>query len=250
MLSPLCNLTNWPSDSTCKILANRESPEYRFVIQSQAVAPLSKRQRLSLVLNHFIAAAIACLLCLYRPSTVARLVVAIIVFAVNGMLVTRALPHVGVEVLKRVEPPLADRYSAVKVPFLPVRIRQGASGNHISPASIFAGVEHSVSQLPCSRLVIFQAAAAFADTRLEVCGRDNGFIAAFAQAPPSRKRPMGSASFDDSQATKYTPSQIAIVSGVFPTIPFSHSDAPVLGNWKKSIGDLSPLRKRLERAKC
>lgn len=108
------------------------------------------RKALSLVADriHRSVTAIACLLFIGRPAAVARFVVAVVIYTINGMVGTSPRPHVGKEILKRLSPSFAN-YDATTAIVTVSRIRLVvATGDHGPPNVVFRqSVLPSISML-------------------------------------------------------------------------------------------------------
>jgi hypothetical protein len=107
------------------------------IVNTQSGGPLIDRQSFTVECQAMVHPAIVHLLKLSSPAAVARLVVAIIVDAIKGVLLAGPRPHVIVEVLERVSPAATDLNTppaVVGIRFVPWR---RASLNHSRPCLIF-----------------------------------------------------------------------------------------------------------------
>jgi hypothetical protein len=105
------------------------------VAQTEAIAPLGDRHGLTVVRGKYVCPTIAGLFRARSPSAVARLVVTIVVNAIDGVLDARSGSHVGKEVLKGV-PSLTDRDASTTVVWPSRLLRVGASRSHGRPRPI------------------------------------------------------------------------------------------------------------------
>jgi hypothetical protein len=101
------------------------------------------------------------------PPAIVRLIVAVIVLALDRMAWTRTLAHISKEVCKR-EPRFAHRYAAATIPFKVRCSRIGAAVNHGLPAAVLAGFCFSVEFVAFT----LKTAAALA-TAVSKCLRGN-----------------------------------------------------------------------------
>ena len=123
--------------------ASADSVENCFVSETGFIRPLL--QCLRSTKRHYVAIvrAVVLLLLHRRPSTIARLVIAMRIYAINGVLFARRIAHIGVKALERV-PQVAHLYSFSAVPFIGIVLIICASGFHSRPNVPHSGMTHSV----------------------------------------------------------------------------------------------------------
>jgi len=127
---------------------------------------------------------IARLLLSCRPSTIARLIVALVVDAVEGMFGRRARAQIGVEIRKRFAPASAyvDAASAVSVP--PIQERVAASASHLLPRFVLGRGAHAMSLRRFRGPFSLKTAATAVSVRSEVSQLSLTEIAAGAPTEP------------------------------------------------------------------
>jgi hypothetical protein len=145
------SLTQWD--------ASRQSHDES--VGSYAVFPSPVRSRSSVV--NTCLASVAPLLFRGSPAAIARLVVAIVIDAIKGMIVRWTGAHVGVEVLKR-QPTLADLNASTSVSLVPLGFRVVASLPHGGPSHPFFAGPHPMPwpESPVLREIGRSTAAALA----------------------------------------------------------------------------------------
>ena len=125
-----------------------------------------------------------------RPNAILGAVIAIVVFAFNGVLCAGSRPHVGDEVLKAMQPALADRNSTVAVE-MPLAASPFASPDHVLPdvvlgrsLGVVAGA-HSVSSHALNLRFDLQAPARLSVAVVQVSRADQDFDATFTETSPA-----------------------------------------------------------------
>lgn len=139
--------------------------------------------------------AIGALLFPRSPATIAWLVVAIVVDAINRMLGRGTDAYVSKEILK-FKPSVADFYSSAAVPRVTLFVRVSAAPKHSRPYFVFrplATRHRSVGTVAKINLAHPQVAETSATSRLtakQVGRKNNRFISVLAKAAPSCLAPL------------------------------------------------------------
>jgi hypothetical protein len=156
-----------------------------------------------------ISACIATLFFVGRPATIARLIGAIVVYAVQGMLRGRIRSHIFKKCFKRINPALADSDSATSIARISGIVWVVASLLHSLPRVVLSAVRFTVCSSGLSNLLA-NTATALRTAVLEVrrfCIDDVPALAfALPKYPGSFSRLSSGASLacrKDSQASKY-----------------------------------------------
>lgn len=139
-----------------------------------------------LKVNPNISSHVARLLFRCRPSAVRRLVVSIVVYAVERVFRRWAISHVCQKIFK-LEPPAADRYSTSTVIAKSFGARLVAATNHVAPDSVFvrdAASTSAVLELGLYDHLSPKASAALCVTRAEPLRFNYRFVSASAQTNP------------------------------------------------------------------
>lgn len=187
--------------------------------------PLHQTERAPLVGDGVIAASVLCLLGLFQPSTVARLIVTVVVDAVNFVRRRWSLPHIRKEVLKRILPAVANRNAACAVSFVCFFVLVQAPAFNSAPDFVFGGFRQAVG-LPAAYGVP-SAAAAFCKPLDEARSPDSRLSSALTLAKPL-------AAFDKREcckSAKYFPGEI-VTRGRLDKISGSHN-ASSIGKWSE-----------------
>lgn len=123
------------------------------------------------------------------PAAIARLVMSIGVYSVDAVRAAWRSSHVSKKVAVICQPPIAHANPAPSIDAVLLVGRPVAPGLHSEPRLVFLGfpVALTMSALGLSGLFDRKAAAALAVPRLKRASVDNGFIAAFAAALPSKE---------------------------------------------------------------
>lgn len=153
--------------------------------QARAFRPVGNAESFAEVGKPMVATEIAKLLHASCPAAIAWFVISVVVFAVNAVLGRRTIPHVGIEVGKRVPPSPANANAATAVPpkgFVGLTV---AAINHVCPRPVFGRISESMRSMQAARdLGRPVAAAACCVPRAKVMRRNGCFLSAFAQAKP------------------------------------------------------------------
>lgn len=152
------------------------------VRQADFFRPLDERLRAAERSHAAIATAVSCLLPLGCPSAILRGIVAIIVYAINGMLRRWLLPHVCKKVLEPL-PTFAYSDSTITVEL----IRLSAPRVHKCPDNVFRRSGLAVRQVSVSCLFGAIASATFRGTRPKIIGCHMPDGSTIAPAFPVRK---------------------------------------------------------------
>lgn len=135
------------------------------------------------------------------PSAIIRRIAAIIIDAINRVLIARPWTHVGVKGFKRVQPTLTHRDAAFAVPMEVFARRSGAAVDHSGPSLKLSRVRHAVRDRSGSQLLHTQAS-----TRMrsgEVCDLDRLGVAAFAAAMVGRSSGIGTVQRENGQPSVF-----------------------------------------------
>lgn len=152
-------------------------------LDPNTLRPFGHAKRFPVVGQPSIVALISALLLLCGPPAVPRLVVPIIVDAVDGCL-WRLRPHVSTEGFKVVQPSVAHTNSATTIASIVGIRRVIASGFHSLPCGVFTTVGHAVGGISPSCRVCLQASARLGVSILEVAVLDDCRMPALACAIP------------------------------------------------------------------
>lgn len=153
---------------------------------SCGVRPLDKGFSLAFMIDQGVVATVSGLLDPGSPLAVIRRVVAIIVFAVDGMFVAGSLAHVGQEVLEPLvtNPSLADRDAACSVINELRRTRIRAATFHRNPCAELGGQRSPVRRSGDRDSISCSASATRATAASQHIGADDLQAAAIATALP------------------------------------------------------------------
>ncbi len=167
-------------------------------------SPYPDRLRLAEGSHLDIVALVVRLLSLSSPATVTRLVVAVIVAALNGVRFGRLSTHVRQKIPK-VVPSLADLNSSPAVLGIEAGVRVSATTEHVRPSFIFRCLRSAAAIVSVPKIVAFsfEAPARSDMPSSKVAGNHRSFLSAITDAAPSelagRSFPY---LFDDSQPLK------------------------------------------------
>lgn len=173
-------------------------------VNTSGFCPVGSDHCFAVALNDNITSRVRVLLYVSRPPTVSRLIVAIVVDAVDGMKRAWLRPHVGKKVLKRLKPSLAYANASVEiislVPFVFSILRTPIQ--HAAPCGVFCLPTHAV--FCASNGVDF---ASEAPTRLGVStakipSSNHDGAAAIARTSPCVRFIFVSGEFDDRERPK------------------------------------------------
>jgi hypothetical protein len=184
-------IANWSEQSFLVAPSEMLSPSDNTVREVEFIGPRGDWLRATVERKNPVRHAIALLLLLGRPSTIAWFVIAVVVWvAIQGVLLAGPRPHVGqkLDESTRAAPLLAHRYStttvAVKVPSVVV----SAAVDHVVPRYVLA------SSLPPSRVAVAgvhsneflfsDTAATFRPATSQCACRSSDGVSALAAAEP------------------------------------------------------------------
>ena len=162
------------------------------------LGPFRDSQREAVCGVPHVAAAVAALRFLVRPTAIFRRVAAINIDSVDAVLVAWARPHVGVQRLKRIAPPSAysDAASAIQREAFVCWIF--AASDHAGPRAVFRRLAHAVRDY----LVGPRATTRFDFACAELVGAYSRFAAAVAMATPKDARAASADWLDSGQVVK------------------------------------------------
>jgi len=132
----------------------RKPQLYDVIFKAEKSAPLCQCFCLSLISNKFIKPTVVVLLLLCCPTTISRLIVTIIVYAVNAVLWSWSMPHIGKKVFKLM-PAFADRNTATAVMFVGRRFFIATSLYHSVPNP----VNRSAIFFMCRKIILRKLSA-------------------------------------------------------------------------------------------
>jgi hypothetical protein len=134
--------------------------------------------------NHQDGALVASLFQPSGPSAVLRTVWAVVVDAVNRMLIGWPWSHVSEECREVVPPMVADGDSSSTIVRIAFQVWLVATALNRAPCDVFNGMAHSMFQQLRSRLVSFQASAAMRIVASQITTTDTGCIPAITATFP------------------------------------------------------------------
>ena len=220
---------------------------YLLLRQSGDLSPLSQWSCRAVALNHAGVALVSRLFAWACPSTVLRKVAVVVVNAINGVLRSWGVAHVGKERLKTVEPSATNSDSSTSVSRVVGVCGFVAAPNHERPSVVFLGRPTAVrvAALPVLQVLDaghfpMQAPARLSVTGSEFPSRYNTRCPARASAIPSHLEAaipnVGDvfASAHDKQATKYLTGKIN-KSWHFFTLKW----LTVIGAWQAAVNSFS-----------
>ncbi len=159
-----------------------KTPSHCRVGETESSTPFGNRQALAVELNNSARPTVLCLFVSGCPTAVARLIVAVVVDAFNGVLGRRHVAHVGEKVLKGCCPAGANLDPPATVDFEMRASRIRASLNNALPAAEFGGLALSMR----GDSIPVKASARFSTPGFEVVAGNNLDVSALAAAIPSR----------------------------------------------------------------
>lgn len=106
---------------------------YYILVNSGFSSPLSQMKRFAIKFNCFICSCILRLLHFCRPITIRRLIISVIISAINGVCRTRSCPHIFGKILKRIKPSITYLYATTPVIMVCSIITVIASLLHLCP---------------------------------------------------------------------------------------------------------------------
>jgi hypothetical protein len=175
------------------------------LINAQFLRPLGNIECQSVRGEQNITSPIVGLLFVCHPFAITRFVMAAIINSINGVLRRWFWPHVIIEILKGLAPPLAYYDSTAAVVLIVSAIFVVASSQYPAPSPMLRGVSHTVN------LGTIGVAYATTSRRLASCQvrpGDNSLIAAITSAQP--RCPVGMIA----HVSQYQPAAKAAVSQV------------------------------------
>lgn len=122
---------------------------------------------------------------LRNPATVVRLVIAVMVFSLDGVS-AMAWTHVGIEVLEGIEPSLANRDASAAVILKDGRLWPQTSVTHRGPRAMLSRLGHAMSGHPRSGLLSSDTSATRVRPRSQSSSVYDGGITTVAEAFPFR----------------------------------------------------------------
>lgn len=118
------------------------------------------------------------------PTAILRRVGAVVVNALDGMLNGWPLPHVGIEVLERVEPAVAHDNATATIARIGWNVRISASGLDMCPTAVLRRLDHAVRGVSHTDSLPLQAAAALSVTVSKMPATGNYLVSTIASAFP------------------------------------------------------------------
>ncbi len=116
-------------------------------LYAKVVSPLGNGFSQPVIFDHHQAASVGPLLFRRRPAAIARLIIAVVIDSVNGMLGRWARPHVGRECLETHSPSLAHRNAASSVVLKICEPAIAASVDHVRPNVVNRSTRHAVLKI-------------------------------------------------------------------------------------------------------
>lgn len=169
------------------LIAARAQQFHRY---TSFVTPLGKIESSAVVGNERGFASVIALLACCGPSAIFRRIAEVIVDTVEAVFDGWTRPHVGIEVLERVQPTFADCYVASAVSRIGAAMGIGATPFHQAPDVVFACFGHAVlDKALCDRLgskFALKATAALGFAPNQTSPGDDACVAALAEDFPSR----------------------------------------------------------------
>lgn len=154
------------------------------VRNAEISCPFRKRLRDTLIGDGVIVALVVRLLNPVSPATVFWCVWPVVVDALNGMIWRRARPHVGVEVLERVEPTVAHEDAASTVAWIGWNVRIGATRLDMRPTAILRRADHAVRGICGACRITHKATTTARVTASEMTTGRNNLGSAVANTAP------------------------------------------------------------------
>src|SRR6185369_5762592 len=151
--------------------------------KSKLIFPVGYAHRLALECQHLSHATIANLNGSFCPSAIRRLIVAVVVNAVNRVFRGRTQPHVAQEILKQ-HPSLANGDASSTVVFVSNKFGVGATSTHAHPREMLRAISEPVPSSIVADPFSLPATARFGLACPEQCAYDVPRIPAFATAQP------------------------------------------------------------------
>ena len=149
-----------------------------------------QRQVQTFVSVPFVARNVSHLHCVRRPSAIPRLVISVIVYAVNRMLRRWTRSHICKEGHEVVLPSFADGYPATSPIHKVASSRVMAAPYHLAPRFVLRCSVHPVLGEPCPRVVGRKASARFAASTTQVGANNRLNVPAITDALPCSLRSL------------------------------------------------------------
>ena len=152
----------------------------------ESLSPLRQAMRFAPECDQPVRAGIPGLFLLGRPSAVLRLIVSVIINAVNAMLGRRPRAHVGEERLERISPALADADTAMAVPLVRRVVGVITAAFHPCPRAVLWTRPATRRMTVAGAHVSVEASTTAAHACLEALVEDKSLGAAGTAAEPLR----------------------------------------------------------------
>lgn len=170
---------------------------------SRLARPFEKVLSVTVAGEHFIVPPVLRLLKHVSPAAVLGGIAEAIVHSLYRVLGRWPRPHVGVEVLKRIEPPFTNGNSAPTVVFVSRDCDVAAASLDLRPGSELRRTGHAMRTSSSTQAFDLQASAALAYTTLQVGTSSSLLLAALTAAKPLMSRLLSTA--DHSSIRKHGP---------------------------------------------
>lgn len=156
---------------------------------SKNLGPVLDAECLAVMSEKSVRTFVAALLCGCGPTTVARLVMAVIVrVAVQGVFGTRAFAHVFQETLERVSPTFTDTNPSAAIVVISPGRRRVATALHLSPDRVervpLASFRVAMFMQAFSLSLTMKTPTTLRPATAKAAGIDNGFCSARAETMP------------------------------------------------------------------
>lgn len=148
--------------------------------------PILRAKRGSVFSQHAVPSRVPHLLRLHDPSAISRLVISIVVNAINGVFWAWSLSHIGEKVSER-QPAVANGYSTTTVSCKLWPSLSCASSHDPFPNAILAGLIHAVLCMLLTTSFAIEASAASRPFRKKAGLENEARGAAFAKTMPFRR---------------------------------------------------------------
>lgn len=149
--------------------------------------PLRPCFGLALVCHFAVSAVIVGLLEIGCPGAVFWGIGPVVVPPINRMQLRGPGPHVGIEGLERVPPPITDDNPAATIPFVRFSLNVVATLFHPAPDLVLRKIGAAVGRVVGSEPLHVEAAATHLPSGLQVAGGDGRLGSAIANAVPQRR---------------------------------------------------------------
>jgi hypothetical protein len=174
--------------------------------------PLRDRHATAAELESATVALVGLLLGGRSPAAVARLIVAVVVYAVDAVPGAGTVAHVGDEIDEagRAEPAVADSYAAPAVAGIRRGVRVATPGLYARPDFVEPGVRATVGSVSADK-VVTPTPATFGQATPKIDGENPDFFSAIAVAEPYASASLATQTVlvsDGYQAVKAEPGQV------------------------------------------